>query len=215
MRKFLPALIILAVIAASTAFADPHPLAPSKGRWLYFWGTLKLYRRADFDSSYSEVESPEKWLKVSNVVHDKDNNSWYKVKIDGQTGWLPQTGVRIKTGGKSKAAANLYKQYAKKMSKRGERPPHYFYARNLTWDEDIEVCREFFGMDIRGKTVSDVRGKLGTPTYIELPYFLYYELDGYNMTLSITFNSESEDKEGTVKEVYLTRGGAGDEDGND
>ena len=35
------------------------------------------------------------------------------------------------------------------------------------------------------------------------------------MTLSITFESESENKEGTVTEVDLTRGGAGDEENND
>ena len=220
MRKFMLSLM-LAVLAASIAFADPAPRVPSgKGQWAYsFESDLRLYRKASFDSRYTEVENPEKWIKVPSAVRDDDNNLWYKVTIDGKTGWLPQTGVRLKMGGKSKAAANLYEKYSRKMRKQGERPPYNFYSNNS--EEDSEACREFFGMNIMGMSMSELRRKLGTPTYRESPSedinvnWLYYELDGYDMTLSVSLYRETGAKDGSVTAANLTTGGAGDEEGND
>ncbi len=220
MRKFLSSLILV-ITAASISFAYPAP-APSKGQWAYFDSTLKLYRRASFDSGCSEVKNPEKWIKVSSVVNDDNKILWLKVKIDGQTGWLPQSGVLFKMGGKNKAAANLYKKYAREINQRGESP--YFISENS--EEDAEACREFFGTDIMGMSMSAIRKKVGTPTYRGSDYnykdspedvtrnFLYYELNGYDMTLTIVFDCISGDREGTVISARLDRGGACDEEGN-
>ena len=188
-----------------------------------FEGTLKLYERANFASLCSEVHDPEKWLKVSSVVRDDNNILWYKVKLGGQTGWLPQAGVMFKMGGKNKAAANLYKKYARKIRGRGETP--YFISANS--EENSEACREFFGMDIRGMSMSAILKKFGSPTYRESDYnykdspeditrnFIDYELSGYDMTLTIIFDCESGDREGTVTAARLDKGGACDEEGND
>ena len=119
MKKFLLSLMLVIVIASSSyAVGDPTPSAPSKGQWAYsFDSELRLYRRASFNARYSEVENPERWISVPSAVRDDDNNLWYKVTVDGKTGWLPQTGIRLKMGGRSKAASNLYDKFARKMRK--------------------------------------------------------------------------------------------------
>lgn len=217
MRKFLLSLILV-ITAASSSFAYPGP-APSKGQWAHFEGTLKLYRTASFDSGCSEVKSPEKWLKVSSVVRDDNKILWLKINLDGKTGWLPQSGVLFKMGGKNKPAASLYKKYARK---RGENT--CFISENS--EADAEACHEFFGANIMGMSMSAVLKTFGIPTYRESDYnykdspedvtrnFLAYELKGHDMTLTIVFQCESGDREGTVTAARLDRGGACDEEGN-
>ena len=212
-KKFLLSLMLVIFIASSSyAVGDPTPSAPSKkGQWAYsFDSELRLYRRASFNARYSEVENPERWISVPSAVRDDDNNLWYKVTVDGKTGWLPQTGIRLKMGGRSKAASNLYDKFARKMRKSGERAPYTFNSQN---DEDL--CAEFFGSDIIGLSMSALRKKLGTPTYRESPSedinvnWLYYELDGRDMTLMISLYRESGAKEGNVTAARLDTGRTG------
>ena len=217
MRKFLLSLMLVVFIASSSyAVGDPAPSAPSKGQWAYsFDSELRLYRRASFNARYSEVENPEEWISVPSAVRDDDNNLWYKVTVDGKTGWLPQTGIRLKMGGRSKAASNLYDKFAKKMRKIGVEAPYTFNSAN-----DIEACEEFFGTDIMGMSMSAIRKKLGTPTYRESPSedinvnWIYYELAGKNMTLTISLYREDGAKEGIVTAARLDRGKAGSEEGD-
>ncbi|MBQ7732429.1 MAG: hypothetical protein IJT58_00220 [Synergistaceae bacterium] len=213
MRKFLLSLMLVVLFASSSyAVGDPTPDAPSKkGQWAYsFNSELRLYRRASFDSRYTEVENPEKWISVPSAVRDEDNNLWYKVSIYGKTGWLPQTGVRLKMGGKSELASNLYDKFARKMRKSGERSPYTFNSQN---DEDL--CSDFFGSDVIGMSMSALRKKLGTPTYRESPdgditvNWLYYELAGRDMTLTISLYREQGAKEGRVTAARLDVGRTG------
>ena len=207
-RKFLLALLLV-VMCASAALAIPA--APSKGQWAYCLDDeIRLYRKADFDSRYTEVDNPGKWISAPSAVKDDDYNLWYKVKIDGVTGWLPKTGVRLKMGPKSKVAANLYDKYAKKMRRQGEKAPYTF---SMTRSPDY--CEEFFGDDIMGWRMSKLRKKLGTPTYRESPAddinqnILYYELADKNMTLIVTLYRDDGEEEGRVNGAMLNTGNAG------
>ena len=110
-KKFLVALFVL-VALVGTSFALDSPIPPQKGQWGFaLEESLPLYKKADADSDSEYVECGIKWFKVPSAVRDDDNNLWYKVTIGKKTGWLAQNGVRLKlqNGGKSKAAANIYK----------------------------------------------------------------------------------------------------------
>ena len=115
-RKFLIVLFVL-VALVGTSFAVDSPVPPQKGQWGFaLEDSLPLYKKADADSASEYVDFDGKWFKVPSAIRDDDNNLWYKVTIGKKTGWLAQNGVRLKlqNGGKSKAAANLYKNKATK-----------------------------------------------------------------------------------------------------
>ena len=117
LKKLLLSAVLVVLIAASVSFAA-SPVPPENGQWaLALESTLPLHRKADIDSDFEDADMPNKWLRVPSAVRDDDNYLWYKVTIDGKTGWLPQNGVRLKMGGKSKIAANLYKNYVKARKK--------------------------------------------------------------------------------------------------
>ena len=138
---------------------------------------------------------PQKWISVPSAVRDSNNYLWYKVSVNGKTGWLPQNGIRLKMGGKSKSAANLYSNYVKARRKIMNRPGRWSVREEdgiteYTLDgssfrvaegrhgvEDLffttdsyEICREFLGVDLIDWSQPEVRSKLGTPTMRETPY---------------------------------------------
>ncbi|MBQ3446022.1 MAG: hypothetical protein IJG37_00080 [Synergistaceae bacterium] len=192
-RKLLPALLLL-VLLQSSSFAAPSP--PSKGQWAFpLEDTLTLYTKADGDSRSQEVRMPQKWISVPSAVRDSDNYLWYKVNVNGKSGWLPQNGIRLKMGGKSKSAANLYRNYVKARRRIMDRPGKWTVSEEdglteYSTDgamfrvtegrkgvEDVffttnsyEICREFFGIDLIDFSQPEVRSKLGTPTMRETPY---------------------------------------------
>lgn len=238
-KSALPALI-LALIFASSAFAIPVP--PSKGQWAYpLEEYMTLYKKADRNSRAEEIRMPQKWISVPSAVRDEDNYLWYKVSINGKTGWLPQNGILLKMGGKSKLAANLLKKYSKARRKVMNNPDDWsareqdgvtvYETQGRTGDasfkvvegrngvkdvffstSDYRICREFLGVDLVDWSQPEVRSKLGTPTFRETPYespelsFLYFELDGRNMTLSVLERREGNDTEGTAYRVELFEG---------
>ena len=185
--------ILFAVIFTSASLAAPTP--PSKGQWAFpLENTLRLYDKADDNSDYTEIDVPQKWISVPSAVRDRDNYLWYKVKVDGQNGWLPQNGIRLKMGGKSKSASNVYKTYVKARQKVMNKPGKWSSStdgnittyttdggefrviRNGKRVEDIyfsadsaRICREMLGIDLIDFSQPEVRSKLGTPTMRETP----------------------------------------------
>lgn len=193
-RKLSFIALILTVIFSSSSFAAPNP--PAKGQWAYpLEDTLRLYRKSDRNSRSVEVDMPQKWISVPSAVRDDDNYLWYKVSISGKSGWLPQNGIRLKMGGKSKSAANIYSNYVKARRKVMNNPRGWnvseedgfteyskdgamfrvLEGRNGVIDvffstNSYEICREFLGVDLIDWSQPEVRSKLGTPTMRETPY---------------------------------------------
>ncbi len=194
LRKVLAFAFVLVIALASVSFAAPVP--PSKGQWAWpLESSLRLYEKADRYSEYSTVKMPAKWLSVPSAVRDDDNYLWYKVSVNGKTGWLPQNGIRLKMGGKSKSASNLYKNYVKARNKIMSKPGDWSRDNDdgtITYTADdgefrvvkgkksVEdvyfqtsdggICKQFFGTDLIGMYQSDLRKKLGTPTMRETPF---------------------------------------------
>ena len=197
-RKASILAVILIAIFASSSFAIPNP--PAKGQWAFpLESTLRLYDKADSSSRSREIDMPQKWISVPSAVRDDDNYLWYKVKVNGREGWLPQNGIRLKMGGKSKLVANLTKNYAKARRKAMNNPDKWtsytedgvtvyqtdgktgdasfkvIEGRNGVRDvffstSDYRICREFLGADLIDWSQPEVRSKLGTPTMRETPY---------------------------------------------
>ena len=185
---------VFVLAAASMSFAA-SPVPPKKGQWAFpLESTLPFHREANSDSDFADVNVPQKWISVPSATRDSDNYLWYKVKIDGDNGWLPQNGVRLKMGPKSKNAANIYKNYVKArravMAKPGDWSSETYDGKTTyTSDtgefsvikskkgvediffstEDPDTCREFLGVDLIGQYQPDVRKVLGTPTMRESP----------------------------------------------
>ena len=186
--------VLFVVVLASVSFAA-SPVPPENGQWaLALESTLPFHRKADINSDFADVDMPNKWLRVPSAVRDDDNYLWYKVTVDGDTGWLPQNGVRLKMGGKSKIAANLYKNYVKARKKVMAKPKGWdinkedevtsYYSDGGEFrviklkkgiedvffsTDDPKTCREFLGVDLIGKSQPQARKILGTPTMRESP----------------------------------------------
>ncbi|MBQ7151745.1 MAG: hypothetical protein IJR94_05760 [Synergistaceae bacterium] len=168
MKRFL--LLAIFLIAWPVALSAA-PVPPSKGQWGFaLEESLPLYEKADINADSEYVDFSGEWFSVPSAVRDEDNNLWYKVNINGKSGWLAQNGVRLKMGGKSKTAANFYKTFLKKQS----------------------VLQSLMGL-----TQDQIRKKFGTPTMRETPYddsdvnILSYELAGQkkSITFSITLRN--------------------------
>lgn len=186
--------LVLTLMFVSSSFAVPNP--PSKGQWAYpLEEYLPLYRKADGNSRSEEIKMPMKWISVPSATRDSDNYLWYKISVNGKTGWLPQNGIRLKMGGKSKSASNIYKNYAKARRKIMANPrgwssatddgittyitegAEFMVRKTKNGVEDLyfttnrfEICREMLGVDLIDMTQPEVRSKLGTPTLRETPY---------------------------------------------
>ncbi|MBR1658284.1 MAG: hypothetical protein IJ697_07445 [Synergistaceae bacterium] len=193
-KKSLLLAVVLTLVTASLSFADPVP--PSKGQWAYpLEQYLQLHKRADENSPGREISMPQKWINVPSATRDKNNFLWYKVNVDGQSGWLPQNGIRLKMGGKSKSASNIYKHYAKARRRVMDRPRNWserneggittyttdggiirvFSGENGTEDlyfrtDRFDICSKMLGVDLIDMSQPEVRAKLGTPTIRETPY---------------------------------------------
>ena len=202
MKKFLLT-IALIIFPVSSAFAIPEP--PAKGQWAYpLESQLAIYTKADRDSNYQEIAMPESWIKAPSAVRDKDNYLWYRVKVGKISGWLPQEGIRLKMGGKSKTAGNIYNRFARMDL---EMP----FSSN-----ESEICSKIFKFNIIGMSMTDLRKKMGTPTLRESPYdnadisVLSYEVPNKNITVSITLTREYGDIDGHVESINIYRGSAGE-----
>ena len=194
-RKIFTFILLFILAFSSVSFAAPVP--PSKGQWaLALESYSLLYSKADRGASNREVEMPDEWISVPSAVRDDDNYLWYSVNINGRKGWLPQNGIRLKMGGKSKVVSNLYRSYVK-----AKRSPEKSFENLLV-----------------GMTASELRSKLGTPTMRESPYddinvsILSYELSDRDMTLSVRVVRDEDDYEGKVESVELYRGRTGNND---
>ena len=187
--------VVLSVLVVASASLAASPIPPENGQWaLALEATLPLHRKADIDSDFADVDMPNKWLKVPSATRDSDNYLWYKVTIDGETGWLPQNGVRLKMSGKSKLAAKLYNNYVKARRKVMARPRDWdisdedgvisYYSdggefRVIERKKGVEdvffstdnakTCRDFLGVDLIGKSQPQARKILGSPTMRESP----------------------------------------------
>ncbi len=196
-RKIFIFALIFTLAFSSVSFAETGPVPPSKGQWaLALESKSLLYSKADRGSRNREIEMPDEWIRVPSAVRDDDNYLWYSVNIDGRKGWLPQNGIRLKMGGKSKAASNLYKTYAKtrrNITSRSSRSwtksnddgvtmytsdnGEFWVRESKRGVEDVyfhtsdhETCELFFGTDLIGMYQTKLRSKLGTPTMRESPY---------------------------------------------
>ena len=109
MKKFLILIALFCLAVSARAEALPPQVAFSDE-------PVSLYAKPDADSKSQEVRLPEKGANVESAVR-KDGGLWYKVKVDGKTGWIESEGVYLKMGPKSKAAASIYKSYAKARAK--------------------------------------------------------------------------------------------------
>ncbi len=90
-RKLVLSLAVLIAVLWSASIAASYPAPPSSGQWaLVLESPIRLYDEADIDSGFSEIDVAEKWIRVPSAVRDDDNYLWYKVTINGETGWLPQ-----------------------------------------------------------------------------------------------------------------------------
>ena len=193
-KKALLSAIILTLLFATSSFALPNP--PSKGQWAYpLEEYLPLHRKADGNSSSEETAMPQKWISVPSATRDRNNYLWYKVSINGKTGWLPQNGILLKMGGKSKSASDIYKNYAKARRNIMNKPRGWSEStegrissystegglfkviRGKNGVEDLyfstdrfDICREMLGVDLIDMSQTEVRSKLGTPTLRETPY---------------------------------------------
>ena len=106
MKKiFCAVIVLLCLINISAAFA-------AEQRAYALADSVRLYARASEGSKYTEVSLPDDGVTVPSATRDAKDNVWYKVNLDGQTGWLAQEGIRLKMGGKSKTASNLFRKCA-------------------------------------------------------------------------------------------------------
>ncbi|MBQ7545029.1 MAG: hypothetical protein IJT02_08830 [Synergistaceae bacterium] len=209
-KKSLILAALLVAVLATASLAAPVP--PAKGQWAWILeDTIRLYDEADIESGYTEIDAPGKWISVPSAVRDDDNYLWYKVKIGKDSGWLPQNGVRLKMGPKSKSAANLYKAYLK-----NRRRTEYSEDDTFTID-DAKICRQLLGVNLINLPQPELRKKLGTPTFRESPYddkdlnILSFELSDRNMTLSVTEKRSGMDRDGKVIAIEVYEGRAGEQ----
>ena len=87
MRKnwMVAAVVLLAMVTALGAEA-------AEQRAFALEETLTLYAKPDKEAKSWEVSLPESGVAVPSAIRDKEDMLWYKVKVDGRTGWLYQEG---------------------------------------------------------------------------------------------------------------------------
>lgn len=129
--------------------------------------SLTLYAKPDKEAKSWEVSLPESGVLVPSAIRDKEDMLWYKVKVDGKTGWLYQEGVRLRMGGRSKVASNLYKRYAAVRKKIVDKAPQGWERKEGISVEggvvDTWVSQgALFQVDGEGKDAVDVYFKATT-----------------------------------------------------
>ncbi|MBQ9564785.1 MAG: hypothetical protein IJU98_04280 [Synergistaceae bacterium] len=180
---------------------------------------VTLYSKMDMSSKSWEVSLPENGVKVPSANRDKQNRLWYKVTVNGKTGWLFNEGIRLRMGSASKFAANVYNRCAKvranvvKGKAKGWSEGETI-GNVVTWVGDgalfqvqgkqdlyfkvtgSSASKDFLGFDAIGMSWPDLRKKAGTPTVRETPdgepdaRIISYELSGRNMTLAFHIDGD-------------------------
>ena len=102
------AIVAAAMILASVVVAD----AATQQRAFALKDPVTLHAKPDEGSKSWEASLPEGGVAAPSAVRDKSDDLWYKVTVDGRTGWLHQEGVRLKMGPKSKSAVGVYERCA-------------------------------------------------------------------------------------------------------
>lgn len=100
---------------------------------------VTLYAKPDKGAKSWEASLPESGVSVPSAIRDKQDMLWYKVKVDGKTGWLFQEGIRLKMGPKSKSAVNIYKRYVAARRKIAGKAPKNWTQQESTPVEGAEV----------------------------------------------------------------------------
>ena len=131
MRKIFPALAALLLFAALTAVAGAEAV---EQRAFALKDPVTLYAKPDESAKSWEVSLPDEGVKVPSAIRDKDDALWYKVTVDGRTGWLFNEGIRLLMGGKSRVAESVYKRCAGVRS-RVMKKPGSAWQEGATTDE--------------------------------------------------------------------------------
>ena len=84
---------------------------------------VTVYAKPDEGANSWEASIPEKGVAVPSAIRDSNDELWYKVTLDGKTGWIFHEGVRLRMGPKSKWAASVYKRCASLRSRILKSPP--------------------------------------------------------------------------------------------
>ena len=142
---------------------------------------LTLYAKPDKEAKSWEVSLPDSGVAVPSAIRDKEDMLWYKVKVDGRTGWLYQEGVRLRMGPKSKVAANLYKRYAAARLKIADKTPRGWTREESVQGRDAEVDTwtskgAVFQISGEGKSAEDLYFKANTASACKT--FLGFEAVG-------------------------------------
>ena len=214
MRKIFPALAALLLFAALTAVAGAEAV---EQRAFALKDPVTLYAKPDESAKSWEVSLPDEGVKVPSAIRDKDDALWYKVTVDGRTGWLFNEGIRLMMGGKSRVAESVYKRCAGVRSRVMKKPGSAWqegatytteggaFQALKTGDgvEDVyfcangsEACKTFLGFDPIDMHKDKLRGKVGTPTVRETPdgerdvSILSYELGNRRMTMAFHLRND-------------------------
>ena len=131
MRKFFPALAALLLFAALTTVAGAEA---AEQRAFALKDPVTLYAKPDESAKSWEVSLPDEGVKVPSAIRDKDDALWYKVTVDGRTGWLFNEGIRLLMGGKSRVAESVYKRCAGVRSRVMKKPGNA-WQEGATTDE--------------------------------------------------------------------------------
>ena len=176
MRKIwtVAAVVLLAMVTALGAEAVEQ-------RAFALEETLTLYAKPDKEAKSWEVSLPDSGVAVPSAIRDKEDMLWYKVKVDGRTGWLYQEGVRLRMGPKSKVAANLYKRYAAARLKIVDKTPKGWTQEESVQAGGIEVDTwtskgAVFQISGEGKRAKDLYFKANTASACKV--FLGFEAVG-------------------------------------
>lgn len=108
-RLFVGFLLSLFLSFSGSAHAELNQVA-------YADDVVMLYEQPSAKSKSTEVTLPDGGVSVPSAVR-KGGDLWYKVTVDGHTGWIKSEGVYLKMGPKSKMAENIYKHYRKTLDK--------------------------------------------------------------------------------------------------
>ena len=111
-RMFLGVLLLLFMLFSGSAHAELKEL----NQKAYSDEPVMLYEQTSIGSKSTEVLLPESGVTVPSAVR-KGGELWYKVTVDGRTGWIRSEGIYLKMGPKSTMAENLYKHYRKTLDK--------------------------------------------------------------------------------------------------
>ena len=110
MRKITTLIIIFSILAGVPVIASTPEPPEDKNQWAFILAdSVELYSKANINSQSRTINAPGEWLKVTASDRDRNNDLWFKVRVNNREGWLSQTGIRLKMGGLNKKASGVYK----------------------------------------------------------------------------------------------------------